>query len=387
MAPALLRLPAMTPSSAAPIGFVMSSFNPGGTERQMIELIRRLDRSRWDVHVASLRSKGEWLPRVREAAPTAEFLLDSFKRPQLFDRMKSFARWCREKNFQVVHAVDLPANIFGLPAAAFAGVPVRIGTRREINPGRSLSMLTAQRTSYSCAHKVVANCLAAARRLRLEGVGDRKIAVIRNGLDLPLYSAARPPRLPRRIVVVGNLRPEKGHDVLIDAAVDILRRFPDAEFRLVGGGTEHARLMALAEARGVSHAMQFLGHCEDVPAQLASADVFVLPSRSEAFPNAVLEAMAAGLPVVASSVGGVLESVDDGRTGLLVPPGNPAQLTEAICRLMADPEMAARLGKAGRANAERFSFDRMITAFDRLYTNELARRGTLPAARAQLVAS
>ena len=377
---------AMNPSSTVPIAFVMSSFAPGGTERQMIELIRRLDRSRWQVSVACLRTTGEWLDRVHQAADTATFPLDSFRRPQVLERMKSFSQWCREKKFSVVHAVDLPSNLFGLPAAAFAGVPCRIGSRREINPGRTFAALGAQRASYNCAHRIVANCQAAAERLRLERVAERKIAIIPNGLDLHLYSHT-PRSARRRVIVVSNLRPEKGHDVLIDAAPTVLQRFPDAQFELVGGGTEHDRLVAMAQTRGVAHAFQFLGHREDVPARLACADIFVLPSRSEAFPNAVLEAMAAGLPIVASAVGGILESIEDDATGLLVTPGDAAQLADRIITLMEKPDLAARLGRTARTNAENFGFDRMIGAFDRLYSTELGARVPNHTTQPQLAAS
>jgi glycosyltransferase involved in cell wall biosynthesis len=147
-------------------------------------------------------------------------------------------------------------------------------------------------------------------------------------------------------------------------------------------------LVERAERLGVLHAFTFLGHRDDVGARLAEADVFVLPSRSEAFPNAVLEAMAAGLPIVASGVGGILELIDSGRTGLLVPPGEPRALAEALCRLIADPELAARLGVAARDEARaHYSFERMVTSFDSLYFSELTRRGVIAAREPQWAAS
>jgi glycosyltransferase involved in cell wall biosynthesis len=126
-----------------------------------------------------------------------------------------------------------------------------------------------------------------------------------------------------------------------------------------------------------------------VAARLGSADIFVLPSRSEAFPNAVLEAMATGLPIVASAVGGIPELIDDGHSGLLVPAGDSTALAERVCRLMADEPLAARLGEAARAKAEAHgSFDRMVASFESLYLALLARRGVVArAAKPQLVAS
>jgi glycosyltransferase involved in cell wall biosynthesis len=127
--------------------------------------------------------------------------------------------------------------------------------------------------------------------------------------------------------------------------------------------------------------VQFLGHVENVPDVLGSAQAFVLPSLSEAFPNAAIEAMAAGLPVVASAVGGLLDLVDHGRTGLLVPPADPGALAGAIASLVDDPARAARLGAAAREDvAQRFSFDRMVRTFENLYLTHLGLSAAEPCA-------
>ena len=372
-----------------PIAVVMTSFEPGGTERQMIELVRRLDRARWTVHIACFEGKGAWFPRAAEvAASVVEFPVRSFKSARTARHLMNFARWTRANQIAIVHTTELYSNIFGLPAAALAGVPVRIGNRREINPDKSAAQIVLQRVAYAAAHKVVANSRAAADRLRAERVPARKITCIPNGVDLTGGPDRQPRARLRKVAVVANLRREKGHDVLIDAAADVLRRFPDAVFEIVGGGPELQPLMARAERRGVLHAFTFLGHRDDVPARLADADIFVLPSRSEAFPNAVLEAMAAGLPIVASGVGGILELVDDARTGLLTPPGEAEPLAERISALMTDPVRASVLGAAARDAARaRYSFDRMVAAFDSLYRSELTRRGIVAADQPQWAAS
>jgi len=215
---------------------------------------------------------------------------------------------------------------------------------------------------------------------------SNRVVVIPNGLELTQFQARTSHVPSRRVIMVANLRPEKGHDTLIDAAAIVLNRFPDARFDIVGDGTERDRLIAYAHAKGVAAAVSFLGHCEDVPARLSAADVFVLPSESEAFPNAVLEAMAAGLPVVASAVGGILEVVRNGETGLLVPPRRPDALADAIGRLLSDATLQERLGSTGRGLVEsRYSFSKMVAAFDALYLTELARRG-VPSVRAEWAA-
>jgi len=358
----------------------MTSFIPGGTERQMTELVRRLDAGRGTVHVACFHARGAWFGRIAErAASITEFPIEGFRRLDTFTELRRFAAWCRQNQLAIVHTADLYANIFGLPGAALAGVPVRIGNRREINPNKTVGQIATQRAAYAVAHKVVANSRAAADRLLAERVSARKIVVVPNGLDIGLFSPRAPRARLRTVIVVANLRAEKGHDVLIDAAPEVTRQFPDVRFEFVGAGPELERLRARARAAGVGDAIAFLGHREDVGARLDAADIFVLPSRSDAFPNAVLEAMAAGLPVVASSVGGICELVDDGRNGLLVPPDDASALADRICRLMSDAPWAASLGEAARRDAEAtYSFDRMVDGFERTYLSELARRKVIP---------
>jgi glycosyltransferase involved in cell wall biosynthesis len=372
-----------------PIAFVMTSFEPGGTERQMIELARRLDPARWTIHIACFHARGTWFSRAAEAAASvAEFPVTSFRHFDTLCHVAAFACWCRRQHIAVVHTTELYSNIFGLPGAALARVPARIANRREINPDKSLAQITLQRAAYACATRVVANSRAAADRLAAERVPAARISVIPNGLDLPRYEPRPEKRQPRKVVMVANLRPEKGHDLLIDAAAQLLTVVPDATFEIIGGGPELVTLLTRADAAGVGHAFNFLGPREDVAARLAAADIFVLPSRSEAFPNAVLEAMGAGLPIVATRVGGIPELIDDDKTGLLVPPGDARALADALQRLMASPTAAARLGGAAQAVATaRYSFTRMVAAFDALYVTELARHGAGAVAQPQPAAS
>jgi L-malate glycosyltransferase len=374
---------------AIPVAMVLTSFEPGGTERQMIELIRRLDPERWTVHIASFRAHGPWFGRAAEAAASVTcFPVESLRAPATLRHVWAFARWCRARRIAVVHTAEMAANLFGQPSAALGGVPVRIANRREINPDKTSVEIGAQRASYAFAHKVVANSHAAADRLTLERVPANKIAVVPNGIDVQQYQPRSARDVLRKVVVVSNLRPQKGHDVLVDAMPIVLRRFPDARVEVIGSGSELEPLQVRAGAHGVSHAIAFRGHREDVSACLCANDIFVLPSRSEAFPNAVLEAMASGMPIVASRVGGIPELIEDGHTGFLVPAGDPLALADRLCRFMANPPFAARLGENARAGAEaRYSFDRMVAAFERIYLTELTRRGLVSGRQPQLAAS
>jgi len=351
---------------------LLTSFDVGGTERQMVDLVRRLDTARFRPHIACFHQRGRLLADVPDWIPIREFPIHGFARPAAARQWLAFARWCRDIGARLVHTCDLYANIFGLPAAAFAGVPARIANRREIVTGdKSPAQLRCQRLAYKAAHVVVANSAAARAQLAREGVPEHKLRVIPNGLDLRRYAPAPARGAIRRVVMVANLRAEKGHETLIGAIPAIAARHPDATFSFAGNGPRRDALHTLARALGVETRVRFLGECRDVPALLADSDLFVLPSRSEAFPNAVIEAMAAGLPVVASDVGGIPEVVRDGVTGVLVPPDDVPALADAVAGLMDAPRRAAALGQVARDTVEHYSIDRMVEAFERLYLTEI----------------
>jgi glycosyltransferase involved in cell wall biosynthesis len=353
---------------------MLTSFDVGGTERQMVELVKRLDPARFRPHVACFHARGPLLAELPEDVPVREFPVRGFARPGAVGQLVAFAGWCRHIGAELVHTCDLYANIFGLPAAAFAGVPVRIANRREILTGdKSPAQLRAQQWSYRAAHAVVANSAAARDQLERERVPVDRLRVIPNGLD-PARFPAHPSRdAIRRVVTVANLRPEKGHDTLLAAAPRILQRYPDASFTFVGDGSRRDALELLTRALGLAGRVHFLGERRDVAPILADADLFVLPSRSEAFPNAVIEAMAAGLPVVATDVGGIPEVVRHHETGVLVQPGDADGLAEAVVALMDQPQRAAGLGRAARDSVARhYTLDRMVEAFEHLYLTEIA---------------
>jgi L-malate glycosyltransferase len=373
------------PSLPIPIAVVLSSFDPGGTEHQMTELVRRLDPRLFTVHVVSLSGRGALQSRIESAvASITVFKLRSFKSPSTVGQMLRFSGWCRERGIQAVLACDFYANVFALPAAALAEVPVRIGARRDVlMPERTPAQQLLQRLAYQLAHRVVANSTAAVEQLIEEGVADWRIVQIGNGIDLSRYpeddAAARLARAKstgrRVITTVANLRPGKGHDVLLKAAARVIRRVPDVQFQIVGDGPRRQELEQQAAALRISAQVSFLGHRDDVPAVLAQSDLFAFPSFMEAAPNAVIEAMAAGLPIVATRVGGIPEVIEHEHNGLLVAPGDDRALAAGLLRVIERPELALQVGEAARQTVEaRFSFDRMVSEFQELFLAELSAR-------------
>jgi glycosyltransferase involved in cell wall biosynthesis len=374
---ALLSRLVMRRSPIIRLAMVVNSFDPGGTERQMTELLTRLDRRAFEVHVACLSRSGLLLPKVQSVAVSVEeFPIRGILTSGTARQALRFARWCRTRQFHVVHTCDFYSNVFALPPAALARVPVRIANRRELFiPERTPAHQRLERLTYRTAHRIVANSRAAVARLYEEGVRAPKVEMIANGIDIQRFSPRPDPSVKRTITTVAHLRPGKGLDILIEAAALLRRSFPDVVFRVVGDGTLRASLEAQCRALGLDPHVQFVGHASDVPSQLHRSSVFAFPSLMEAAPNAVFEAMAAGLPVVASDVGGIPELVEHERNGLLVPPGHASALAAALQRVLLDEALAHRLGSAARATIEaQFSFEHMVAAFERLYRRELERR-------------
>jgi glycosyltransferase involved in cell wall biosynthesis len=277
---ALLSTRSVRRAGPLPVAIFLTSFEAGGTERQMIEVACRLDRRRWRVHVACCRATGAWLDRAASTgASITAFPVPSLRTPAVIKHVRAFIRWCREHRIALLHTRQLYPSIFGLPGAALAGVPVRIGNRRNLSAGKTLAQRAAQRLAQRFAHGIIANSEAAAERVRAEGISPHRVSLIRNGVDPDGFTPVQHPRRPRRVVTIANLRPVKGHEVMIDAAPLVLRHFPDATFRLVGDGPLLGRLRARAKDRGVDQSLTFVGHRNDIAAQLRASDIFVLPSR------------------------------------------------------------------------------------------------------------
>jgi L-malate glycosyltransferase len=234
----------------------------------------------------------------------------------------------------------------------------------------------------------------AVRRVCLaeEGCRPERVALVRNGLDLALFDAqaARPPAaLPVRegefvVALVGNLWPVKGYRTLVEAAALLREAHPHLRFVCAGEGSERPYLERRIGELGLKGRVFLLGHRTDVPSLLSRVHALCLCSSAEGLPNAVMEAMAARLPVVATRVGGTPELVDDGVTGVLVRPGDPAELAIRLHDLITHPERARQMGLRGRAYVEsELSLDRMAVAHDALYRRALSYAGVPSSSRAR----
>jgi glycosyltransferase involved in cell wall biosynthesis len=287
------------------------------------------------------------------------------------------------RRFQVVMTFTHHSNLLGLPVAWAAGVPVRVATHhgRIHNFSSQLERLHAWMVNSRITTRLVAVSASMREAAIEEGVKPERISIIPNGIelhptDLQARTRARQllgvgPDIPV-ILSVGRLTPEKGHTCFLDAIPGILAQIQDAHFFLAGDGILRSNLEQQAKRLNIDSRVTFLGMRQDVALLLAGADIFVLPSISEGLPLALMEAMSAELAVVASDVGGVKEVVGDGKTGLLVQPGNPAGLTCSVVNLLNDPKERIRLGEAARKLIEeKYSLDRMCNLYAQLFSRTM----------------
>jgi glycosyltransferase involved in cell wall biosynthesis len=351
-------------------------FQLGGQERQTVLNVRTLDRTRFEPVLATLHDDGEHLEDLA-AVGVRPFVFDvgrAMIRPNTALQLARLVRFIQQERIRLVHAQDLHTNVLGALAARLAGVP-SIVTRVDLGHHvagyrRPLVALASRR-----ADRVLVNALCIREAAIRDGVEPDRIVVVRNGVDvLELDRAARRPPGPPApeagaIVCVANMHhPVKGQTDLLHAMREVVRVRPEARLVLVGDGARRPLVERRARQLGIAEHCHFLGHRRDVAAILARAQLAVSASHAEGISNALLEAMAAGLPVVATAVGGTPEIVRDGEDGFLVPPGAPAALARRILELLEDAPLRSRLGARGRRIVEReFSIDAMRASYDALY--------------------
>jgi glycosyltransferase involved in cell wall biosynthesis len=370
--------------------YLVDSLNVGGTETQAVELALRLPVSAYEITMGCLRAEGPLLEKLRGSAVSVrEFHpaggLDS---PGGLYQVLRLAAYLRREGFDVVHTHDLWSNLMGVPAARLAGVPAIVSSRRDLAhfdwyQGKRRHWL---RRIQNLSGVVLANATPIRDALISEdGFAPEKLRVIHNGVDTERFQRAQRDRArlfpgvgnERLVVLVGNMHSDvKGHPWLIAAAPAVLHEFTEVRFVLAGDGELRPAFEKQVAQLGLESKFLFLGRRSDIPEILASCDVAVLPSRAEGLPNAVLEYMAAGLPTIASRVGGNAELIQDGITGLLVPAENADALASALLQFLRDPAGSRQIANnAQRFAIENFSFERLIREIDELYTELLERSG------------
>jgi glycosyltransferase involved in cell wall biosynthesis len=296
----------------------------------------------------------------------------------------------RENKIDVIHTQDFYSNIFGMIGATLAGVQARIAFKGETDFSRTPKQRFAERCAFRLAHAVIANSEAVRNLMVREGVAATKLVTIYNGID-PLRVAPRPdlssekmlgdlglPHKPARrfVTIVANIQhPVKDHPMFLRAARKVRDAVPDAAFVIAGQGQLKQSLQTYAAELRLTEDVFFIGRCDRVGDLLGLSEIGVLSSKAEGFSNSILEYMAAGLPVVATDVGGAREVVCEGETGHLVASGDDVAMGEKIISLLQEPERARSMGERGRqVVTERFSWETRVSVLRHFYEQLLTRK-------------
>jgi glycosyltransferase involved in cell wall biosynthesis len=351
-------------------------FRLGGQERQTVMNVRTMDRARFEPLVASLHDDGEHLADLAAVGvrPIVFDIGTSMFRANTALQVARIVRFVKANDVKLVHAQDIYTNVLGSVAARIAGVPAVV-TRVDLNHNVSGYRLQVLRWASRQAERVLVNALCIRDLVIREGVEPDRVVVVRNGLDLAEFDRAAgaepalPTPAPGGIVCIANMHhPVKGQTDLLMAMKEVVRARPEAHVVFVGDGVRRPHLERSARQLGIAERCHFLGHRLDAPAILARAALSVSASYAEGISNAIMEAMAARLPVVATAVGGSPELVREGVNGYLVPPGAPAALSRRILDLLASPQARRRMGERGRRIvATEFGVDQMRASYDALY--------------------
>jgi glycosyltransferase involved in cell wall biosynthesis len=363
---------------------LITELSTGGAQVALRRLLTNCDRQRFDMQVACLyNGDGAVGQQIRQASiPVHDLKMRAKTDIKAFSRLFHLLR--REKP-HILHTWMFHANFSGRISGRIARVPIIISAERTMGQEKWMRRRLDKATAYLADRVVCVSQATAIYAAQVIGIPESKLAVIPNGVDLadfdhlPDVDLARAAwNLPAQGVIigaVGRLHAVKGFTYLLEAFARLAPDFPQATLLLVGDGPDRSILEQLAARYRLSQRVTFMGEQTDVPSFLAALDVLALPSLHEGMPNVVLEAMAAGLPVVASHTGGVPEVVVHGETGWLVAAADQGALCKAIFNLLNDPSRAQAMGKAGRQRVERlFNLADTISITEILYEQLMIER-------------
>jgi glycosyltransferase involved in cell wall biosynthesis len=374
------------------VAHMIGSLHTGGAERALINVLLAADRKDFRYTVICLGYRGELAP-VLEAAGIPVHVM-RIRHRHLLVSIPRLARWLRRENVVVVHAHMYWAGLWGRLAGRLAGVPVLMTTEHGPDLWKGPQHIAFDRllTRWTARHIAVAQD-GLELRLRRERVRPDRIVLIPNGVAIP--AVCRDPnrsRLARQefglapdtpvIGSVGRLVPEKGYVHMLEALKLARVELPGLRWLAIGDGPLRQELAARTTEMGLDDAVIWAGLRTDIDLLLEAMDLWVMSSVSEGLPVALLEAMAAACPIVATQVGGIPEAVSDGREAMLVPSLDPAALAGAIVELLRNPARARELGHAARARAEaQYSIGSVVRKVEDIYREELARAPRGPAGR------
>ncbi len=370
------------PTLPVPVLFACHTLGPGGTERQMTEMAKQLDRERFSPHVMAFHPEGFRAEELRAAGvPVTRLPVRSLRDASVVSGALVLRRYLREHNIRIVHPFDYPTVTFMTPLARWFGTPVVLGSSRGERALFPSFYQRALRWTDGLVDGIVVNSPFCAQELTtVYDVSSERIHLAPNGVDTDRFQPGPrhvPPDLAGASLVIGTvsvLRAEKSIETLIDAFSLVADRHPDWRLLIAGGGDHEATLRQRATALTAAGRCVFLPSCRDVAPYYRTLDIFVLPSLSEAFSNALLEAMATGISAIASNAGGNPYILRHGENGFLFPSGESAVLAAQLEQLGTDQGLRNRLALAARQEVEqRYSLRAAADRLGEIYDGFLAR--------------
>ena len=372
--------------------FFIDQLTLGGTEKHFVQTLRFLDRNRFEPQVYVLHGRYDLLNDIKSLnIPVVILNISNIVSLRALVRLFSVVISMRRSKFDIVQTFLFAANIYGILAAKLAGIPIRISTRRELVIWKKRQHRLASRLVNLVTHRIIANSRAVKEMVvDLEQTKSNKVEVVYNGVDIDRFEADRRDGDFRAhlgvsydvpvIVNVARYRPLKGQKYFIEACAKVAKIFPKARFAIVGPVYDKqliSRLHQQSETLAIKDKLSLLSTWRDTPQLYAGVDVVVLSSLEEGFANVIIEAMASAKPVIATKVGGNVEAIQDGITGLLVPPADSDALAEAMCRLLRDRALASEMGRKSRTRVlakfqQQFMWDEMQKHYNELLQSALS---------------
>ncbi len=355
---------------------VSMSLETGGLERLLVDFSRFHDRSRFAMQFVGLCGEGQPAADIRSAECFARVLNTSFKIRKLRTVLE-LANVLRTERIQAVHTHNTYAHFYGALAAKLAGVPVIVNTQHGRDGDKGWKAKWQFRIANRLTQQIVGVSRDAAVLCQADDPRSReKIIAIWNGINLDRFTYVGPKLVPTAICVA-RLSQEKDFPTLIEAVRLVLPHVPDFRLQIVGDGPERSTIEQKIAELNLENHIELLGERHDVPELLSQAGFFVSATRTEGISLTLLEAMAVGLPIVTTAVGGNPEVVLDGRTGRLVPAGDPLSLAREMIDMCADRGSWTLMGLLGRQRVEEnFEIRKMIGCYEMLYEELLGRGET-----------
>jgi glycosyltransferase involved in cell wall biosynthesis len=364
--------------------FIVGQLVLGGAEQQLYHLLSGLDRSRFRLIVISLggRPDEHWAQPIKSLGIPLWHMARSLGRA---GRVRQIASVLRPRKIQIVHGWDLHTNAYAAVTSRLAGIPLRLGSMRlnyEVLAGDKF----VRWIGYRGLDFLIANSARAADQVRQRRLTRASVRVVPNGVHIPpQVSQAERSRLKSElgfsdthllIGSIGRMDSNKNHAMLLQVFAALTERWPALHLVIIGDGPLKFPLAAMAEQLGVAHKICLPGSIPLAARYLQAMEVFCFTSHTEGMPNAVMEAAAAGVPVISTACGGSVELIECGVTGFLVSPNDAAAMSKHLDRLLANAEQRRSMGQAGREKMCReFSVEAMVTRMTQVYEEALAARG------------